>query len=352
MARARDVAARAGVSTATVSHVLNGTRRVDAVTRERVLAAVRALDYRPNMLARGLRAKSTRTIGLLVSKLELPYYTEIAAAVEAAAWQRNFSVVLCNSDENLEKEILYTDVLLGKQVDGLIIAPVRGDHSFLRPHLDRGVRIVLVNRYLADVPVPAVVCDDEDGTYRLTARLLQDGHRRLGAVLGLSGVSTTEQRLAGFKRALDQHGVACDDAWLFSSDARRDGGIAAGRALAEMADPPTAVVAFNTLLVDGVLLGLLERAPHLIPRIEVTGFGNSPVARICRAARYTLDAPTRELGTVAATMLVDAIETNRPLAPDRVLLRSEIVEFGTSAPDWRDRVVPPVNGRRGEVAAG
>src|SRR5687767_8503238 len=106
MARARDVAARAGVSTATVSHVLNGTRRVDAVTRERVLAAVRALDYRPNMLARGLRAKSTRTIGLLVSKLELPYYTEIAAAVEAAAWQRNFSVVLCNSDENLEKEIL------------------------------------------------------------------------------------------------------------------------------------------------------------------------------------------------------------------------------------------------------
>jgi LacI family transcriptional regulator len=337
MPRARDVAARAGVSTATVSHVLNGTRHVDGETRERVLAAVRALDYRPNMLARGLRAKSTRTIGLLVSKLELPYYTEIAAAVEETAWRRGFNVVLCNSDESIEKEMLYTDVLLAKQVDGLIVAPVRGDHAYLRPHLARGARIVFVNRYLDDVDVPAVVCDDEDGTFRLTARLLEDGHRRLGAVLGLSGVSTTERRLAGFWRALRAGPVPVAEPWLFPGDARRDGGIAAGHALAAMADPPTAIVAFNTLLVDGVLLGLLERAPHLLPRVEVTGFGISPVARVCRAARYALDAPTRALGEVAATRLLDAIESGQPLTPDRILLESPIVALDGA----RDEVGSP-----------
>jgi LacI family transcriptional regulator len=342
MPRARDVAARAGVSTATVSHVLNGTRRVEGETRERVLAAVQALDYRPNMVARSLRAKSTRTIGLVVSKLELPYYTEIAAAVEGTAWRRGYNVVLCNSDESLEKEMLYADVLLAKQVDGLIVAPVRGDHSYLRPHLERGARIVFVNRYLDDVAVPAVVCDDEGATFRLTSRLLGDGHRRLGAVLGLSGVSTTERRLAGFRRALREFDAPTAEPWLFPGDARRDGGIAAGHALAAMDDPPTAIVAFNTLLVDGVLLGLLERAPHLLTRIEVTGFGISPVARICRTARYTLDPPTRELGEVAATRLLDAIETNQPLTPDRVLLRSEIVDFDPppdGRPDGRSHLI-------------
>jgi DNA-binding LacI/PurR family transcriptional regulator len=338
MPRARDVAARAGVSTATVSHVLNGTRHVDPETRERVLDAVRALDYRPNMLARSLRAKSSRMIGLLVSKLELPYYTEIAAAVEGVAWSRGYSVVLCNSDESLEKEVRYTDVLLAKQVDGLIMAPVRGDHAYLRPHLDRGARIVFVNRYLDDVPAPAVVCDDEADTYRLTTRLLRDGHRRLGVVLGLGGVSTTEGRFAGFRRALREFGLSADDVWVFPSDARRGGGIAAGHALAAMADPPTAVVAFNTSLVDGVILGLLERAPHVLDRVQVTGFGVSPVARVCRSSRYALDAPTRALGETAATLLLDAIETNTPVSPKRILLRSEIVDFAPSLP--RDLATP------------
>lgn len=331
MPRARDVATRAGVSTATVSHVLNGTRRVDPATRERVLAAVRALDYRPNMLARGLRAKSTRTIGLLVSKLELPYYTEIAAAVEAVAWARGYNVVLCNSDESLEKEILYVDVLLARQVDGLLMAPVRGDHAYLRAHLERGARIVFVNRSLDDVPAPAVVCDDEVDTFRLTSCLLRDGHRRVGAVLGLAGISTTEGRLAGFRRALRELCVPVESAWLFRGHARRDDGVAAGHALAAMVDPPTAVVAFNTLLVDGVLLGLLERAPHLLDQVQVAGFGVSPAARVCRASRYALDAPTRALGETAATLLLDGIERNRPIPPERIMLRGQIVDFGPAA---------------------
>ncbi len=325
MVRLRDIAERAGVSTTTVSHALNGSRYVHPATVERVLKAVQELNYRPNMLARSLRRRQTHTIGLLVSDIENPFFAELARKVETTAYERGYNVVLCNTDENRDKEILYVDVLFAKQVDGLIVAPAPGDHAFLKAYLDDGARVVFVNRYIPGLPAPAVVADDEGAMYELASRLLESGHRRLGAIVGLESVTTTQSRLAGLRRALEDHGQALDDAWLVRGEVRREGGRRAAQALLEMDEPPSAVIAFNNMTLDGVLLGLLELAPHLVGRIEVTGFGYSPVAHACRSCKYYVEQPSYEMGRVAATMLLDALTGETPLEARQIVLKNPLL---------------------------
>jgi LacI family transcriptional regulator len=222
---------------------------------------------------------------------------------------------------------MYVEALFAKQVDGLILAPAYGDHTFLKPYLDYGARIVIVNRSTPDTPVPVVVADDEQSSFDLADRLLNDG-RRLGVIVGLKGVSTTEERLAGLSRALARHGQSLDDLWMHCGQARREGGYDAARALSLLTDPPNAVVAFNSLMLDGVLLGLLDLAPHLLRQIEVTGFGYSPVARACQSARYYVAQPARELGLTAANLLLDVLAGVAPWRAERVVLKNQLLDLG------------------------
>ena len=337
MVSLKDIAERAQVSTTTVSHVLNGTRHVHPDTVERVLKAVKELNYKPNMLARSLRRRQTRTIGLLVSDIENPFFTEVARMVETTAHERGYNVILCNTDENPAKETLYVDVLFAKQVDGLIVAPAPGDHAFLRAYLDQGAKVVFVNRYIPDVSVPTVIGDDEEAMYALAKRLLESGHRRLGAVLGIESVTTTQLRLAGMRRALQEHGLALDDVWVFPGQARREGGFKAAHALVGLPQPPTAIIAFNRLMLDGILLGLLDLAPHLVRQVEITGFGYSPVAHVCQSCQYYVAQPSYELGRVATTMLLDDLTGTAPLKVEQTILKNHLEEFGPASgasPDW------------------
>ena len=327
MSDLRDVARLAGISTTTVSHALNGSRRVHPETHRRIMCAVDQLDYRPNILARSLRRHKTGTIGLLVSDIELPYFTEIARAVETSAYTRGYNVVLCNTDESPDKEALYAEILLGKQVEGLILAPSPGSHEHLQAHVARGARIVFINRRVSGINAPAIVCDDTESTFALTRRLIADGHRRLGAIIGLDGVSTTERRYRGFRGALDAAGIQPDSAWVFPGGSRREGGERAAVALAQLPDPPTANVAFNTAMIEGLLIGLLDHAPNLLDSTIVTGFGYSPMMRLCGTSPYAIDAPTREIGRVATKLLLDGLEDGATWHTNEVILQAPVIEL-------------------------
>ncbi len=266
MIRIRDIAERAGVSVTTVSHVLNKSRYVHPDTEARVLKAIRDLDYRPNMLARSLRRHETHTIGLLVSDISNKYFTDVARAVETAAYDRGYNMILCNTNEDQTKEAMYFNVLLAKQVDGLIVAPAPGDHTFIQNHIQHGACVVLVNRYLADIQAPAVVCDDEEAAFNLLDTLLAAGHRRIGAIIGHENVSTTQDRLNGLRRAAAKFGLSGDDLWIFPAQSRQEGGYRAAQAIANMSEPPTGVVSFNSVMLDGFLLGLVDHGPSIDQR--------------------------------------------------------------------------------------
>lgn len=330
MASMKDIAKRAGVSTTTVSHVLNKSRHVHADTVVRVMQAVEELNYQPNMLARGLRSRSTKTIGLLVSDVENPFFSEMARAVEATAYQRGYSMIFCNTDENLEKEVLYVNVLFAKQVDGLILSPVAGDHSYLNRFLESNDRIVFVNRTVEDIACPAVLSNDEDAMYHLACQLLESGHRRLGAIVGMRDVSTTVSRLEGLRKAMASAGQTLDDVAMFEGYSRREGGYEAARTVIGMDQQPTAIISFNSVMLDGFLLGLLDMAPYLIPDIEITGFGYSLVARACQPSKRYIRQPSYDVGATATNLLLDVLEHKQEWSTGKIIVENEIVERGPS----------------------
>ena len=154
---------------------------------------------------------------------------------------------------------------LPSRSDGLILSPVAGDHSYLNRYLENDARMVFVNRHIPGFHCPSVVTDDEEAMYQLASQLLASGHRRLAAIIGLESVSTTASRIDGLRRALATVGLTLDDVQLIQGHSRREGGYQAARSVMAMPHQPTAVISFNSIMLDGFLLGLLDLAPHLIP---------------------------------------------------------------------------------------
>ncbi|HEY9076072.1 MAG TPA: LacI family DNA-binding transcriptional regulator [Anaerolineaceae bacterium] len=325
MTSIQDIARRAGVSATTVSHVLNKSRYVHPNTVERVMQAVRELNYKPNMVARSLRRRQTHTIGLLVSDIESPFFTELARSVENTAYERGYNTILCNTDENPEKEISYVEVLFAKQVDGLILAPTPGEHTYLRRYVDDGAKVVFVNRFLPGFNSPAVIGDDEMIMVKVISHLITQGHRRFGVVIGIESVTTTQNRLLGLKKALEMYGLSMADAWVFPGEARREGGHRAAKAFISLEKMPTAIITFNSVMHDGFLLGLLDLAPHLINRLEIIGFGYSLAARVRQSAYHYIAQPTYQIGRIATNLLLDAIDKGVPLKAEQIVLENELV---------------------------
>lgn len=342
MIRIKDIAERAGVSVTTVSHVLNKSRFVHPDTEARVLKAVQDLDYRPNMLARSLRRHETHTIGLLVSDISNRFFTDVARAVETSAYDRGYNMILCNTDEDPAKEAMYFNVLLAKQVDGLIVAPARGDHSFIQNHIQHGAIVVCVNRYFAEIQAPAVVCDDEEAAFTLADSLLAAGHRRIGAIIGLENVSTTNDRLNGLRRAANKYQLAENDLWIYPGQSRQEGGYRAAQEIARMAVPPSCIMAFNSVMLDGYLLGLVDQAPHLIREIEYAGFGYSHLARVFRPNGVYVSQPSHQVGAVATKQLLDILTGSVSWNTERIVLHNTIVNFQLATGNSKLPTVPAI----------
>ena len=194
MASIRDVAEQAGLSVASVSRVLSGLPGVSEATRQRVMMAVEALGYRPNLAARRLRSQRTDTLGLIVSDIRNPYFTEVSRAVEDVAYAHGMRVMFCNTDENPEKENFYLEMMRDENVAGVILSPTLDflahphQHSFPFP-------LVLVDRCESDTATDAAVLDNEDAAQRLIRHLLEEGYRRIVFFYGAAS-ATGRQRLA------------------------------------------------------------------------------------------------------------------------------------------------------------
>ncbi len=210
MATTKDVARRAGVSMSTVSHVLNATRFVAPERRERVLSAMRDLGYEPNAVARSLRVNRSRAIGLIISDIGNPFFTAVVRGVEDAAQAAGYIVILCNSDEDPDKEETYLRQLRSNRVDGLILAPAGVAHAYLRALVRQASPVVFIDREVPTLEVSAVVLANEPAAHAAVDHLIKLGHRRIGMIIGRPPVSTTDQRRAGYERALVEAGVAID----------------------------------------------------------------------------------------------------------------------------------------------
>jgi LacI family transcriptional regulator len=324
-----DVAARAGVSTATVSRALNGKSTVDPALAAKVRAAAVELGYHPNGLARNLRRQETAVLALIISDVENPFFTAIARGVEDIAQTAGYSVVLCNSDENAEKERRYIDVALQERVAGVVLSPT-GTSTNVDILRDRGTPVVAVDRPLVEVPGDQVLVDTRRAAREATEHLLEAGYRRVGCLTGPSGVRTADDRLAGYRDALRATGPVAElvrRAEFRSAPARK-----AACELLDEAEPPDALLVANSTMAIGVLEELAARGLRPGRDIGVVAFDDAPWTRLVDPPLTVVTQPAYEIGTLAAKLLLARIGGSAD-SPSSTMLEARLIPRASSRRD-------------------
>jgi LacI family transcriptional regulator len=319
-----DVAERAGVAPVTVSRVINGSDYVRDETRVRVQQAIADLGYTPNRLARGLRSKRTQTLGLVVTDITNPFWTTVARGVEDAASEHGFSVILCNTDESEAKQEQYVNLLLEKQIDGFLLVPATDEVSAIALVQERGVPVVVLDRHVS-LPVDVVRCDSEGGAYDLVTHLLELGHRRIALLGGSPAVSTAQDRVDGYRRALSEAGVPIDETLVLHRDYTQESGYAMTESILRLPDRPTALFAVNNFIAIGAVRALREAGLRIPEDMALVGFDDLPLALVVEPFLTVAAQPAYEMGARATEHLLTRIDGDDVAAPIEVILPTELI---------------------------
>ncbi len=302
-----DVARAAGVSSTTVSHVLNGTRPVSERTVRAVNDAVARTGYVPDSIARSLARGGTQSLGLAISAISNPYFAGVVGAVEAAATRAGYTLMLADTHDDPERETHVVRALLARRVDGLVLAPSAGAAAALLPDLAaRGRAVVLVDR-LPEDRLDQVGSENEQATARLVRHVAELGHRRIAMIAGLAGLTTTEERVRGYHAGLVESGLPADDALV------ADGASAPGPArdsverLLALEDPPTAFVAGNNHMTIGVMQALAERGLRVPHDVALVAYDDFEWAEYFTPRLTVIAQRTREIGERAVELLLSRI---------------------------------------------
>lgn len=324
MATIRDVAKEAGVSIATVSHVINDTRYVSPELIARVKEAMERLNYHPNGIARSLKTQRTHTIGLIVSDISNPFFSSLVRGVEDAAAENGYSVIIANTDEDLAKERLYLKVLRERRIDGLIIAPTGKEVKDLKLLSEQGIPFIFVDRKIDNIEADAVLSENVEGAYQAVRYLIKRGHRRIGVVLGLKGVSTSEERFMGYKKALGEFKTPEEEELIVRGNFRVEGGVKACRKLLSLQNPPSAIFSLNNMMTIGVLKALRERGLRCPKDIEVVGFDDFEWADTFDFPLSTVVQQPYRMGYQGAQLLFTKIKGERSGRHEEVRLATAL----------------------------
>lgn len=327
MASIRDVAALAGVSVSTVSHVVNQTRFVSEETQAKVLAAMEDLKYKPNRLASSLRRKDkrTNTLGLLIPDSANPFFAEVLRGVEDASFDAGYNVFLCNSDDDPEKELNYIEVLLGKQIDGIILVSAGTHNESLVLLANNQIASVVVDREVSGAITDSVLVDNETGGYQATQYLLELGHTKIGCIAGPSLLTPSADRVKGYRKALSDHNLNQDDKLVVLGDFRAQSGFEAAKQLLDLVQPPTAIFTCNDMMAVGALHAVDEAGLSVPDDISIIGFDDITLATFTKPPLTTISQPSHEMGLLAAEIVIARIENTNLPARSEMLSTSLVV---------------------------
>ena len=321
----RDVADRAGVSKTTVSHVLNGTRFVDPETKERVRVAMHELGYRPNLLARSLRRRETRTIGLLTPNNANPYWAEMARVVERAGYTKGYGVLLCNSDWSAARERDYVQMLLAKQIDGIVLASSAALDEVIDEIRAANVPLVVLDSIPEARPVSVVLVDNFRGGYLAGAYLARMGHRRVGCITPPPATGSTGDRVVGFRQAFADARIDLRESAFIPGNFEHTGGEIGIKILLERHPDLTAVYAANDDMAFGVIKGLLRARRRVPEDVSVIGFDNISYTTVISPELTTIAQPMIEIGQRVVDLLLKQIHDPAG-APEVVVLDPTLIE--------------------------
>jgi LacI family transcriptional regulator len=326
-----DVARAARVSTATVSRVLNGNTEVNSELAARVNKAIRDLAYQPSRIARGLRTQRTAVWAVVISDIRNPFFTDMVRGVEDIAYANGYSLVLCNAEEDPVKEARYLQLAVAEHMGGVIVAPASSSKTDVSVLLERGVKVVTVDRKLSGPRlVDRVLIDNQGGAEMAVSHLVEGGCRRVACISGQADVSTAVDRLAGYKAGLRSHGIRVTPQLIRAGDYREQSGKAAMEELLALPRMPDAVFVSNNLMTLGALAAISEAGLQIPNDIAVVGFDDPSWASLLRPSLSTVAQPTYDLGAETARMLLQRIEGYT--GPARELVLSPSLRPRASSP--------------------
>jgi LacI family transcriptional regulator len=336
MSTIRDVARRAGVSTMTVSRVINSSGYTSQEARARVERAVVELGYVPNALARHLRSKRTRTVALVLSDLTNPFFTTIARGVEDVAAAHDFAVMFCNTDESESEEIEYLRMLIQRQIDGVLLVPASNSGTSVRLLRSHRVPVVVVDRRIQSPLVDEVRSDSETGAYQLVRHLIDLGHRRIAMLTGRRNISTSADRVGGYQRALNEAGIVFDDRLVLYEGFGVDGGVSMARQLLDLSPQPTALFAANNFIAFGAIRALREAGKHVPDDMSLVAFDDLPEDWLVDPFLTVVNQRAYEMGRSAAELMLERLAgAGRPRRRS-IILPVDFLVRRSSAPPRTD----------------
>lgn len=302
----KDVARQAGVSIATVSRVLNDKESVDPALRKKVLAATAALGFRANRLARNFRKRSARAIALVVPDIKNPFFAAVAHEIEQAAFQQGYTLLICNTNDNLERQTQYFDLLAEEAVAGVIVCTANEHRSHLEVEqaMSRGIAVVAIDRRLENVPIDLVLSDNFGGARQATSHLFALGHRRIGVVTGSDDFAPARERRMGFEQAFRDHGLSLDPALIKVTDFRDTGAETATHELWALPERPTAIFVSSGNQATGVLRALNTVGARIPNDVSVIVFDDLDWASAFHPPITAVEQNTGQIGATAVNLLM------------------------------------------------
>jgi LacI family transcriptional regulator len=300
-----DVAKLAGVSVATVSYVVNkGPRPVSEDTRQKVLNAIEKLGYQPSAVARSLKTKKTTTVGVIVSDILNPVLSAVAKAIEDAILPMGYNMILCNSDENPERELMFLNMLLSKQVDGIILLPTCENKNFLFSLVtQQKLKLVLLDRQIEGLPVDTLLFDNISGAHLATQHLLELGHRRIGFISLPRRLTPGSQRTMGYENALREAGIPLDPTLIIEDGFKAEHIQTLTDQIFHLPDPPSAILVSSNRLLNGVLQYTKEHGLKVPQDVALVVFDDIPCYSYLTPTITAVGTDPDEFGRKAASLL-------------------------------------------------
>ncbi|WP_197970024.1 LacI family DNA-binding transcriptional regulator [Mesobacillus harenae] len=273
----REVAKESGVSTATVSRVLNDTGYVSDEIKSRVLNSVKNLNYQPNAVARSLKQSKTNTIGVIIPDISNPYFMKIAKGIEDRTWDAGYNLIFSSSDGKLEKEHQLLKLLVEQRVDAIVLVTSGSENELAKSINESGTPVILIDRRLnhEQSDFDLVEEDNVQGAYYLTEKIIQRGHTRIGVIAGSFQVSTGTDRYEGLTKALKQYNIPLDENLIYIGDFTRSSGEKAVDYFLSNDDYPRAIISFNNLMTEGVLYSLFQKGFKVPKDFDVASYGGT-----------------------------------------------------------------------------
>jgi len=324
-----DIANKAGVSVSTVSRILNKKAekyRISAKTESLVLKLAKGLNYTPNQLARGLRLKRTHSIGLIVPDISNPFFAAVTRAVQRAAHEVGYSLIVCDTDEDESQEVAHIKVLRSKGVDGMVVMPVGKSGAHLQQLINDGMPLVVIDRIFEDLHCDSVVVDNYKGAYEAVDYLVKNGHTRIAIIQGLPNTYTSKGRLSGYRDALKANNIEPDPRLVVGKDFRQETGYIETKILLSLDPRPTAIFSTSDLITLGALEAINEEGLHIPEDLSLVAFDDIDQVNFFTTPLTTISQPKEIMGKVAIKLLIEKIKNHNEGEPRRIMLSPKLVE--------------------------